>query len=583
MLDQSTAKEMERKYICALCISLVSIISCRTNDTPVNDEPARFDPEEIGKVEFPISCEKVQEQMQYGLALLHHMMYTEADMVFKSVIDQDPSCAMGYWGRAMCLIHPMWPDIPSETQLDEGLLFVNQALALNPNTERERLYIEAVGAYFREAKQKSTQDRLISFHEGWQKVYQQFPDDSEASAFYALTNLTMVQFAIGDVAEQKLLALELMKKLLERIPDHPGGHHYTIHAYDYIQPDSRAVDVAKSYGELTPEVPHALHMPTHVFNNLGLWEESIELNTRSAEAAYRQGRKNEGLDIHYPHALGYLLYAHLQKGNDLEALDIVNQASSIVGPYSNLNRLVMAAHLTGMPIRYALERHEWEEATQIELRPAPDFPWEETSPSFNVALCPPSLNNSNSGYVWTGGYTQFDALTHFVHTIGHARLGNVNQAKSSLDSLRSIINGIGSQGTACTIIWDEQLLEMSADAWVDYAMGNHESALTKLKEATEYSITAISLGPGELWPTGEQLADMYLEEDRYQDALNAYRAVLDRLPNRHNSIYGVARSAELLDNLEIANNYYKKLLEVSASNSKRETLQHARSFLASNF
>ena len=141
-------------------------------------ELSLFDPEALGTVDLPVSCNPLAAaRMEHGLALLHHMAYTTADLVFESVLDEDPSCGMGYWGRAMTLIHPWWPDVPTEAQLDQGLGFVEQALALGPPTERERAYIDAVGAYFRGAHGRTDRERLASFHEGWQSVHERFPSD----------------------------------------------------------------------------------------------------------------------------------------------------------------------------------------------------------------------------------------------------------------------------------------------------------------------------------------------------------------------------------------------------------------------
>ena len=170
-----------------------------SGQSPTNAEQSLFDADELGTVNLPVSCNEVAAAgMEHGLALLHHMAYTEANLVFQTVLEEDPSCGMGYWGRAMTLIHPIWPDTPTEAELDQGSAFVEQALALSPKTERERAYIDAVGAYFRDAHQREARESVISFHQGWQNVHERFPEDWEATAFYALTSIAVGRFGVGE-------------------------------------------------------------------------------------------------------------------------------------------------------------------------------------------------------------------------------------------------------------------------------------------------------------------------------------------------------------------------------------------------
>ena len=545
-----------RLLICLVGVSSMS--GCNSRDAAVTDNQSRFDPDSLGTVEFPVSCNTVAaEKMTHGLALLHHMMYTEADLVFQSAVEADPSCAMGYWGRAMTLIHPGWPDVPTAVQLQQGAELVQQALATEPSTEREKAYIDAVGGYFQNAEQRTEVERLASFHQGWQRVHDSFPEDPEAAAFYALSTLPLGWYGLADASEVSMAGAAQMKELLKKIPDHPGAHHYAIHAYDSpLRPDAWALEVARSYGKLAPDVPHALHMPTHIFNSLGLWSESIELNVRSAKAAYEQGRRSMGLDNHYPHALSYLVYGYLQTGQDARAQQIVERVTSIEDPISQLNRMVFAWHLAGIPVRYTLERHAWEEAAQLKVRATTAFPWDE--------------------------YPQFDALTYYARTIGSARVGDAAAAGESIAALRAALEQAGPQGTASWLIWDAQTLLMAAEAWVDYANEDFERAVTRMAAAAERSFSASVVGQGDLYPAGEQLADMYLELGRHDEAMTSYEAVLDRLPNRFNSLYGAGRSAELAGDAQQAMGYYQKLVDQSVEEEpERESLRQAKAYLAS--
>lgn len=536
------------RWIGALWV-LTALAACSAAESPgggVVAEVSLFDPDQVGTVDLPVSCgDGAATRMEHGLALLHHMAYTEADLVFQSVLEEDPSCGMGYWGSAMTLIHPWWPDVYTVDQLDRGSELVAQALALGPKTERERAYIDAVGAFFRGAHGRTVPERLVSLHEGWQDVHERFPEDWEATAFYVLTG-----GAPGVGLVPPTTGGQLMQELLALVPDHPAGQHYLIHVYDAPALAQGALEVAREYGELAPRVPHALHMPTHIYTQLGLWSESIDLNQRSAAAAWEQGPLVDGLDVAYGHPLGFLIYAYLQTGQDAEALEVRDRALAVSGPISPLNRTVFAAHLAGIPVRYALERHEWEEAAQLETRSATDFPWEE-------------------------GFADYDAVTYFGQAVGHARGGDPRAAREAFDQLQTTL----STSTAPLLIGYGPILSMSAEAWVEYAEGQVDRAVSTMMAAAEGSMSATWIGPGELLPAEELLADLYLELARHDEALTTYEAVLRRYPKRFNSLCGAARAAELAGNPGLARSHYRTLNQVADPNSSRECLLSGRAFL----
>jgi len=343
-----------------------------------------------------------------------------------------------------------------------------------------------------------------------------------------------------------------METLLGLVPDHPAGQHYLIHLYDTPELATNALDVARRYGELAPEVPHALHMPTHIYTQRGLWPESIQLNEQSAAAAWEQGPLVDGLDIAYGHALGYLIYAYLQRGQDAEAEAVLERALAVEGPFSQLNRTTFAGHLAAIPVRYALERHAWEEAAQLETRSAAGFPWDE-------------------------GFTEYDAVTYFGQAIGHARSGNPRAAREAYDRLRTTL----AEPTAPLLSANGPVLLLSAEAWLRYSEGDEETALATMTAAAERStyLTWFA-GLSDFLPAGELLGDMYLDLGRHSEGLAAYEAVLQRQPNRLNSLCGAARAAELAGELDQARSYYETLGQVTDPNSSRNCLQVGRAFLA---
>lgn len=529
---------------------LTSLAACTQADSPETDVvvagPSLFDPAELGTVNLPVSCnDDASAGMEHGLALLHHMAYTEADLVFRSVLEDDPSCGMAYWGSAMTLIHPWWPDSPTDAELDRGTALVEQALDLGPKTDREAGYINAVGAYFRGPRNRAEPARLRSFFDGWRDVHERFPEDWEATAFYVLAGTTP---SVGLVP--RATGGDLMETLLGLVPDHPAGQHYLIHAYDTPAHASEALEVARNYGDLAPEVPHALHMPTHIYTQLGLWPESVEANELSAATALEQGPLVDGVDVAYGHPLGYLIYAYLQRGQDTEAKAVRDRALAVEGPFGQLNLTTFAAHLAAIPVRYALERHEWEEATQLETRPAPAFPWDE-------------------------GFTEYDAVTYFGRAIGHARSGSPGAAHEALDQLRTTLAAT----TGPLLTANGPSLLLSAEAWVTYSEGDEEAALATMMAAAEGSMSLTWAGLSEFLPAGELLADMYLDLGRHSDALAAYETVLQGHPRRLNSLCGAARAAELAGDPGLARSYYGTLDQVTDPNSSRDCLVRARAFL----
>jgi tetratricopeptide (TPR) repeat protein len=239
----------------------------------------------LATVHFPVSCdEAARRHAERGLALLHHMTYEGASTAFADATETDPDCAMGYWGQAMTFIHPLWSDPPSEAEFERGQELVKKARTRGEKDEWEEAYIEAVEAYYAPDWSRNEQANLAGFEEGWRKVHDQFPEDPEAASFFALAHMATADPADKSYAKQKRAA-EIAQQVRTRMPEHPGAHHYIIHAYDYPPLAEEALAVARSYSDIAPEVPHALHMASHIFTRLGLWEESIAMNRRSAAAA----------------------------------------------------------------------------------------------------------------------------------------------------------------------------------------------------------------------------------------------------------------------------------------------------------
>jgi tetratricopeptide (TPR) repeat protein len=509
--------------------------------------------DKLGTVHLPVSCnEAAGRHIERGLALLHHMTYEGARAAFARATEADPDCAMGYWGQAMTLIHPLWSDPPSEADFKRGQALVSEAKTRGKETERERAYIAAVEAYYAEGWDRDETANLASFEEGWEKVHRQFPNDPEAACFYALAHLATADPADKTYAKQKR-AGALAEKVLAQIPDHPGAHHYIIHAYDYPALAGGALDVARSYGKIAPEVPHALHMPTHIFTRLGFWQESITMNKRSAAAALKHP-VGDAISLHYPHALDYLAYAYLQRAEDQKAKQVLDTLTALKGPFQV--HTATSYTLAAVQARLALERQEWTKAASLEPRTPSNYPWDR--------------------------FPAMEAITYFARALGAARSGNGQGAAQALENLA----GLREWTAETSAYWAKQveIQRLSAMAWLAYQEGRQEEGLNTMRRAAELETSTEKhpVTPGEVLPARELLADMLLGMGRYKEAQAEYEAALERNANRFNSLYGAGRAAELEGDKSKAAFYYKKLVEMTANGAERKRLQQARAFLAEN-
>lgn len=518
----------------------------------VGDAPAQEDiyGRKLGTVHFPVSCKPpAGKHAKRGLALLHHMTYEGARTEFSAAVEADSECAMGYWGQAMSFIHPLWSDPPSKLEFEKAQALVNKADANGEKTKWEQAFIAAVKAYYVPGWSRDERANLASFEQGWQEVHEQFPENLEAISFYALALMSTADPEDKSYAKQKRAA-DMAKQVLARIPDHPGAHHYTIHAYDYPPLAEKGLDVARSYMEIAPAVPHALHMPSHIFTRLGLWRESIAANERSADAALKHP-VGDKISMHYFHALDYLAYAYLQQAQDKKAENISRKIENLEGPFQT--HIATAYTLAAVPARLALERQMWTAAAQLNPRSPNTFAWDE--------------------------FPAMEAITYFARALGAARKGDMRNGSQALERLMFLRD----QAAKSSPYWAKQIeiQRVAALAWLEYNEGNRNAAVEMMQKAAgmEAATEKHPVTPGEILPAGELYADMLLATGRYQEAQEEYLAVLERSPNRLNSLYGVARTAELEGNTSKASTYYEKITNLTAgSELRRKRLLKAKSF-----
>jgi len=537
-------------------LSLLVIVSCG-KEQPSESATPRFNLVEtpVGDVSFPVGCNaKAAPLVERGVALLHHMMYDEASFVFGMADDRDPDCAMAYWGRAMTMIHPLWQDVLSPSQFERGTELVEKSLSLGGHSDRENAYLETTRAYFEDGEQLTKRQRLAKFEKAWGELSRAFPKDLEARAFYSLALRSTADIQDRSLAVQKK-AGAIAESILTEMPNHPGAHHYIIHAYDSPALAERALVAANHYGEITPRVPHATHMMTHIYTRLGQWDKAVEWNTISADSAWDLCIQSGEINVHYTHALDYLAYAYLQIGEDWEVGEILKTAEQLQPPYSETSRSATAYAFAAMPARYALERRDWEAAAQLEPRKPSSFPWEK----------------AHDPYV---------AITHFARALAMSNLGRPEDATADIDALRALRIRVATESP----YWAQQIeiQELSAQAWQDFSRGEVESAIEAMQQAAalEDSTDKHAVTPGEVVPAAELYGDMLREAGRYEQALAAYQSALQRAPLRLNSLYGAGKAAAEVGDDAMARAYFVELLSItSGAKEPRSRIKEIRAFM----
>lgn len=514
----------------------------------------------LGTVRFEVSGQPdARNHVIRGVMLVHHMMYPEADREFAQAALGDPKCALAYWGRAMSILHPLWPDAPTEAGRKQGAEYIQHGLACPPATPRERAYLETLDLYFGGTAAGDHVARLKALALAWGELAERYPEDLDALAFSALYHLAPARFLPKDKSHRiQVEAATKVEKVLAKIPDHPGAQHYKIHAYDFPLLADRALEVCDTYSSIAPDVPHALHMPTHIFTRRGVWDKSIEFNLRSAEAARKLGLNAGALNGHYPHALDYLAYAYLQRGQYRAADAIRRQILSLNGPYSAVQPTAMAFAFAAVPARYALERQAWSEAAELPLHQPSTFSWGKQ-------------------------YLNCDSIVHYARAIGAARSGRIDAARAEIANLERIQGELvlAKREAYWTSQAETQLL--AAKAWVELASKNTDQAVALMRRAAtlEAATDKEAVTPGEVIPAGDLLGDMLIESGRPAEALSAFEGVLAASPNRLNTLYGAGLAAERAGNTAKALHYYQQLAAGAAHGDPGlSRVEHARAFLA---
>ncbi|HKN15857.1 MAG TPA: hypothetical protein VJX47_02865 [Candidatus Sulfotelmatobacter sp.] len=503
---------------------------------------------QLGTVDFPVSCAPdVQRSFQRGVALLHSFWYEEAEKEFTQIAVDDPHCVMAHWGVAMSLWHQLWNN-PDAKVIQRGLDEVHEAKTTDgPTTPREQAYLSAIAAFYSNSKKLNHEARAKAYSDAMKKVYGSYPDDHEAAVFYALSLLASEPHDDTTFANRKQAAA-VLEQLFAIEPDHPGVAHYLIHAYDKPQLAQLGLPAARRYAEIAPAAPHALHMPSHIFARVGLWQDDINSNLASIAATRKTAAMQMGGEGHQFHAMDFLIYAYLQSGREADAAKVIDEVrtmpkmKSMYG--SDFDPETNA--LTKFPAIYDLELRHWSDAAALQVVPG-------------------SLRGDQS-------------ITYWARTIGAARSGNLAQAHKDLEQIETIRKEfVAEKKTEYAEAVGEDYQE--AAAWVAHAEEKNDDAVASLRALADKTDNLGDEPEG--IPAREQLADMLLEAKRPQQALAEYRTDLKLNPNRFNGLYGAARAAEAAGKQSDATEYYALLLKIcDGSNSTRPELSRARELIA---
>jgi len=469
--------------------------------------------EQLGTVHFEISCgAEVQPRFDRAVALLHSFQYEDAERAFAALALSDSACAMASWGIAMCNYHPIWGPT-TQADFERGRVAVELAQRIGGATERERAYIAAIASYYQRTDAFDPPARRAAYEVATKQLHDRFPDDMEGTIFYALAILGNAPATDRTYARQRVAAA-LLNSVLPKAPRHPGVAHYLIHSLDYPPLAELALPAARAYAKIAPSSPHAQHMPSHIFTRLGLWEESVQSNLASAQAARELMARTHPGATHFDelHAMDYLSYAHLQLGQEAKAKQIVDRVQAVAK--LDQESFSAAYAFAAVPARYALERHDWEAAARLTVAPA-WFPW----------------NN----FPWA------EALTQFARGVGGAKsrdLAGARHALARLDTLHQALVGLkGGYDWAPQVEVQRRALQ----GWIARASRRDDEAVAQLRSAAdlEDSTDKHPVTPGALLPAREQLGDLLLELGRKREAAEAYETVLRTSPQRRNSIRGL--------------------------------------------
>ena len=495
--------------------------------------------EKLGKLSFPTSCDpKVQAEFERGVAMIHSYWFLIARRTFEGVLREDPNCAMAYWGIALDLLNNSLAVVPPRADAEAAWAALEKARAVGAKTQRERDWIEALSAYFRDHDKLPVNVRLAAYNNAMEQLAQRYTDDYEAQAFYALSLQASASPSDTTYANQ-LKSVAILEKLYDQNPQHPGVTHFIIHAYDYHPLAEKGIPAARRYATIAPAVPHARHMPSHIYSMVGLWEESIASNASAL-----------AIQPDYYHAADFSVYAHLQLAQDAKAKALMEKSIATADRGDRPVTFVNFTAKNAMSARYVLERSDWAGAAALPFT--------------------------------SSQYPQPDSLIRFTRGLGMARSGDLAGAKAEIEAIKALRAALEKSNQS---YWadrsEEQMLAISA--WVALKEGAPDQALRFMRAAADGedgSVKHVAM-ENRLYPLRELFAELLLETGQPAAALSEFEAALKQTPNRYRAFLGIARAANAAGDRQKASEYYGKLVDLAKNaDTERQEIREAKNFLA---
>jgi tetratricopeptide (TPR) repeat protein len=505
----------------------------------------------LGTVHLPISCSTVQVKFDRAVALLHNFFYPETVKAFQAVIEEDPSCAIAYWGLAMSeLPNPLVPPFPP-ANLKAGWEAIQQGKSAKTQTPREAEYLAAIEVFYKDYDKIDHKTRAGLYEQAMQRLHEHHPEDAEAAIFYALALNGAVDFDDKNYTKQ-LKAAAILNEEAKKQPNHPGIAHYLIHSYDFAPLAAMCVPTAQLYDKIAPNAFHALHMPSHIYSILGMWDDSIRSNLASKTSADDYEAKNSPDTTHpgVPHMSDFLVYAYLQTARDGDAGQVVDSLPKL--KKFRFTSLGIDTALAAIPARYALERGQWNEAAELRIRHSQ--------------------------------YPAAQAITYFARALGAARSGNAAAARAEIAHLDEIEAKLTATNDD---YWAEQtrIQKEAAVGWVMFVEGDRDGAIAAMRKAADLDDASeknVAM-ENKLVSIRELLGELYLAAGMNKEALVEFEASDKVMPNRFRTIAGAAAAARASGSIEAAKRYYRALTALAVGgDGDRAEVSEARTYLAQN-
>ena len=494
-------------------------------------------PPNLGVIDFPTSgSPEAQEHFLRGAAMLHSFGLEDAALEFRQAQEIDPDFAMAYWGEAMSYNHPLqrfqqW-DLPKDALMRLGP--DREARLAKAPTEREKGFVLAVDSLF--FGETEEHDRRVAYADTMERLADQYPDDLEVQAFYALSLLATASDYGYEPYRTNVKAGAIALGVFGQNPDHPGAAHYIIHAFDDPIHAAIALPAAKRFAAIAPGIVHALHMPSHIFIQLGMWDDVSRSNeasyARALEMFERQDEYASDTQRYFnarnlTHALDWGQYGDLQRGDYAESWQAVENGRMVV---ANTEAPLARHRAASTWPRYVIETEAWEQIDVSE-------------------------------------HARVESL--LANGLSAARTGDLAAAREAAAGLEAMEDAVA------TISHHEVM------ALVHAAEGNADQATALMEEATEMAGSRGARGaPTPLKPAHELYGELLLDLDRPADAVTQFERALRRMPNRSLSLVGLARAAIATDDPNTAREQYQKLLHQWRGADDAALVQEARTFLA---